>query len=90
MKPQLACEALSEAQLEALQVRLQALHDSKLLSSEELDCLEDIVADCIVALATDDVHHKEVAKMIEMVALSEKMQVDRSIARQLRRMFFVP
>eukprot|EP01046_Picozoa_sp_COSAG06_P041155 COSAG06_NODE_5076_length_3743_cov_21.948957_1_plen_81_part_00 len=77
LKPQLACEALSEAQLEALQIRLQALHDSKLLSSEDLDCLEDIV-------------HKEVAKMIEIGALSEKMQVDRSIARQLRRKFFVP
>jgi hypothetical protein len=44
-KPRHATEAITEEQLEALQARLQALHEAELLSEAELASLEDTIAD---------------------------------------------
>ena len=86
-KPQAAVEAISAEQLEVLQVRLQAMHTAKLLTEDELDSLEDTIADCIEILPTADVKDRAVEQTLRMVLLSERMQVDGSLARQLRRKF---
>ena len=87
-KPQAASEAISAEQLEALQARLQAMHSkAKLLTEEELGNLEDTIADCIEVMPTADVKDHAVDQTLRMVLLSERMQVDGSFARQLRRKF---
>ena len=87
-KPQSASEAISEEKLDALQARLQRLHaEAQLLTEEELGNLEDTIADCIEVLGTGDVRDHAVDQTLRMVALSEKMKVDGSFARQVRRKF---
>jgi hypothetical protein len=86
-KPQRAAEVITEGQLESLQSRLQALHEAKLLSEDDLCKLEDTVADCIEVLPTADVREHVVDQVVRMVRLSEKMAIDGSLARQLRRKF---
>ena len=86
-KPQAAVEAISAEQLEVLQARLHAMHTAKLLTEDELGCLEDTIADCIEFLPTADVKDRAVEQTLRMVLLSERMQVDGSLARQLRRKF---
>ena len=86
-KPQAASEAISAVQLEALQARLQALHTAKLLTEDELGNLEDTIADCVEVLPTADVKDHAVGQTVRMVLLSERMQVDGSFARQLKRKF---
>jgi hypothetical protein len=86
-KPQPASEAITEGQLEALQARLQSLHEAKLLSEDDLGRLEDTIADCIEVLPTADAHERSVERTVRMSQLSEKMAVDASLARQLRRKF---
>ena len=86
-KPQPASEAITEGQLEALQARLQSLHEAKLLSEDDLGRLEDTIADCIEVLPTADVLERSVERTVRMSQLSEKMAVDASLARQLRRKF---
>ena len=86
-KPQAAAEAISTEQLEALQARLHAMHTAKLLTEEELGNLEDTIADCIEVMPTADVKDHAVDQTLRMVLLSERMQVDGSFARQLRRKF---
>jgi hypothetical protein len=82
---QMRAEAAETQQLEALQLRLQVLHASKLLSDEEAFKVEDAVADSLEAsdgrVAAGD---SEVAKLL---ALSAKMRADPAFARQLRRKF---
>ena len=82
---QMRAEAAETQQLEALQLRLQVLHASKLLSDEEAFKVEDAVADSLEAsdgcVAAGD---GEVAKLL---ALSAKMRADPAFARQLRRRF---
>jgi chromosome segregation ATPase len=86
-KPQRATEAITEGQLEALQARLQGLHEAKLLSEDDLCCLEDTIADCIEVLLTADVQERSVDRTVRMSQLSEKMAADAWLARQLRRKF---
>jgi hypothetical protein len=86
-KPQPASEAITEGQLEALQARLQSLHEAKLLSEDDLGRLEDTIADCIEVLPAADAHERSVERTVRMSQLSEKMAVDASLARQLRRKF---
>ena len=85
---QAAIDAKSKAdtQLEAFQSRLQALHASQVLSEDELYIIEDVVADCIEhgGLGAGTPAAGQVTKMI---VLSEKIRVDGSLARQLRRKF---
>ena len=85
--PRRAAEAITEGQLEALQARLQSLHEAKLLSEDELSRLEDTIADCIEVLPTADEQERSVERTMRMSQLSEKMAADASLARQLRRKF---
>ena len=67
--------------LVALQARLEALHSAKLLSDDERDAVEDIIAD-----GSDDVTIGDGSDAVsEILALSSKMVADRAFARQLRR-----
>ena len=64
-------------QLPALQARLEALHQAKLLADEELYAVEDAIADS--ETGTDD------DRVPTLIALSLKMASDRAFARQLQR-----
>jgi len=79
-------DTVSEEQLGAFLSRLQVLHASQLLSEDELHSLEDAVADCIEH-GGPGASTPAAGQVTRMVALSEKMIVDGSLARQLRRKF---
>jgi hypothetical protein len=86
-----AKSCVSEAQLEALQARLDALHQAKLLTDDEVFKLEDCVAEFIecrssltVAVAQMGAAAEQVTKL---VGLSEGVAKDGMLARQLRRRF---
>ena len=68
---------LRDQQLVALQARLDALHEAKLLGDEEVYAVEDIIADCD---AQDD-------RLSALLGLSAKMATDKAFARQLRRKY---
>jgi len=85
---------VTDAQLEALQTRLEALHASQLISDDELFVLEDHVTDFFEAKAMFEVVTMEVAnansavgKVHKLVVLSEGVARDPTFARQLRRKF---
>lgn len=85
-------EALSASQLQALSSRLEALHESQLLSDLEFSCMEDLVADAIEATAAFDVVTLElvqsshvVGQVHKLIALSENLPKDPMFARQARR-----
>ena len=80
-------EAISEEELDVLQERVQALHAAQLLEDDVADHLEDIIADCIEVWPTADVREQSVDKVLRMLRLSEKIKVDASLARQLKRKF---
>ena len=72
-----------DRELVALQARLEALHSAKLLSDDERDAIEDIIAD-----GSDDVTIGDGSDALsEILALSGKMVADRAFARQLRRRY---
>ena len=68
---------LRDQQLVALQSRLDALHQAKLLGDEEVFAVEDVIADCD---AQDD-------RVSALLSLSAKMATDKAFARQLRRKY---
>ena len=68
---------LRDQQLVALQARLGALHEAKLLGDEEVFAVEDVIADCD---AQDD-------RVSALLSLSAKMATDKAFARQLRRKY---
>ncbi len=80
-------QVLSDSQIAALQARVQALHDAKLLTDEETFNLEDTVADCVEVMASGArfVAHTVVSQVVKMVALNERIEADAAFARQLRR-----
>ena len=87
-------ELISDAQLEALETRLEALHAAKLLSDDELGCLEDCMADGIEATADCDALTRDavqsspsMSRLHKLIVLSEKMSKDAMFARQARRKF---
>ena len=87
-------EAICAQQVEALTVRLEAMHAAKMLSDDELFAVEDCVADFAEARATCEVvtleivaANRAVGKAHKLVALSETMPGDGMFARQLRRKF---
>ena len=86
-----AKECVSEGQLELLQTRLDALHQAKLLTDDEIAALEDCVADYIECRSSLNPAAAEIGATAEtlkkMVGLSEGMGKDRMLARQLRRKF---
>ena len=90
LTPRSPAAAVSEAQLEALQTRLQSLHEAELLDDDLMFALEDVVADFIegksavvapvdLAVAAD--------KVSKLVGLSQGMPVDAMFARQAKRKF---
>ena len=87
-------ELISDAQLEALETRLEALHAAKLLSDDELGSLEDCMADGIEATADCDALTRDavqsspsMSRLHKLIVLSEKMSKDAMFARQARRKF---
>ena len=90
-------ELVSAEQLAALESRLDAMHEARLLSDDELFALEDICADYLeVKTSTAGVLTHELAcanpggaavKLAKMVGLSEGIASDPRCARQLRRKF---
>jgi hypothetical protein len=86
-QPQAASEAISEQQLEALQVRIQALGDAELLSEQECCSLEDAIVDCIELLQveTSTVTMPAVEKVLKAIWLSEKVRHEKNFARALKR-----
>ena len=80
---------VSEAQMELLQTRLDALHQAKLLSDDEIGALEDCIADYIDCRSSLNPAAAEIGvaaeKVKKMVGLSEGMGKDGMLARQLRR-----
>ena len=78
---------ISDAQLEALQARLQTLHRNKLLDQDLVWGIEDTIADCIEVLPKADVTEHSVQQTQRMVLLSEKIQADEMLARQFARKF---
>ena len=86
-KPQLARDTISEEQLGALQLRLEALHEARLLTDGELNRLEDDVVDCIEVLPTAFVADRSIDKVIKMILVSEGGANDKTLARQLKRKF---
>jgi len=84
-----AMSCVSEAQLELLQTRLDALHQAKLLSDDEIGALEDCIADYIDCRSSLSPAAAEIGvaaeKVKKMVGLSEGMGKDGMLARQLRR-----
>ena len=86
-KPQMARDVITEAQLEAVQSRLEALHEARLLTDEELESLEDTVVDCIEVLPAALATERGVEKVMKMILIVEKVANDKTLARQLRRKF---
>ena len=90
-------ELVSAEQLAALETRLDAMHEARLLSDDELFALEDICADYLeLKTSTAGVLTHEVAyanpggaavKLAKMIGLSEGTASDPRCARQLRRKF---
>ena len=89
-------EAISEQRLAALQARIDALHQAKLLGDDELYALEDLVADYVelessmggVALTLETIHANENAsKLLKLVGLSEHIAADSAFSRQARRKY---
>ena len=84
-----AMSCVSEAQLELLQTRLDALHQAKLLSDDEIGALEDCIADYIDCRSSLSPAAAEIGvaaeKVKKLVGLSEGMGKDGMLARQLRR-----
>ncbi len=84
-----AMSCVSETQMELLQTRLDALHQAKLLSDDEIGALEDCIADYIDCRSSLSPAAAEIGvaaeKVKKMVGLSEGMVKDGMLARQLRR-----
>lgn len=92
-------EAISAGQLAALQARLQAMNQAKLLDEEELFALEDLCADFaeLKSISVGGVMTKEMvlaspalvaaATLCKLVGVSEQIAGDAAFARQVRRKF---
>ena len=85
--PPAVADVISEEELDVLQERVQALHAAQLLEDDVVEQLEDIIADCIEVWPTADAREQSVDKVLRMLRLSEKIKVDASLARQLKRKF---
>ena len=73
-----------QAQIAALQSRVQALHAAQLLTDEELYRIEDVIAD---GCEVDDGGDGGDDRVAQMLALSERMAAEVAFVRQLRRKF---
>lgn len=68
-----------DQQLDALQSRIEALHEANLLTDEDLHMVEDAVAD------SECTRTEERDRVDRLIALSLRMSSDRAFARQLQR-----
>jgi hypothetical protein len=84
---QTARSAISDEQLDTLQARIHALHAARLLEDDAVFCVEDCIVDCIEAMPTAVATDRVVEKVIRMVAVSERVLVDATFARQVKRKF---
>ena len=80
LRTEAAEEELRQNQIKSVQSRLLALQTAKLLSTKELQALEDAIEDSLCSLGDDDC-------AMRIVALSERTASSNSFARQLRRKF---
>ena len=98
LKPAPPQELISAEQLAALQARLESLHAAQLLTDEEYFALEDLCADYLevqtfaAGVLTQEVvgsnpAYGEVAKLAQLIAVSEGLASDAGFARQARRKF---
>ena len=83
---------VSDGQLELLQTRLDALHQAKLLSDDEIGALEDCIGDYIecrssLSMASPAELSLAAKRITVVVGLSEGIREDGMLARQLRRKF---
>jgi hypothetical protein len=88
LKQATAAEVITAARLEALQVRIEQLQASKLLSRDVAELIEDCIADVVELLGLQpsaSVSHPVVEKVLRMVSLSELITADAALARQLAR-----
>ena len=91
--------AITDDQLAALQVRIEGLHVTKLLTDDELFAIEDLAADYmeLTVSVTDGIITKGMiyamptvaaaSKLDKLVNLSAAMTGDAAFARQVRRKF---
>ena len=86
--------AVSAEQLKVLQLRVGKLHTDELLPDDVVFWTEDLIADYIelessMSKLTRDMApaNRVVASMCQLVALSERMELDEALARQLQRKF---
>ena len=83
-----AMTSVSDAQLERLQGRLDALHQAKLLTDDEMTALEDKVADFIDCRASVMVAPRDIGAASEivrkLVGMCEGVSKDGMLARELR------
>jgi multidrug resistance efflux pump len=74
-------------QVAALQERLEALNDAKLVEDEALCTIEDKVADAIATADTDYGAHNAWECVVQMINLSEGIASEKAFARQIVRKF---
>ena len=80
--------ASDEGKVAALQVRLEALYDAKLLNDDELSAIEDKVADALGAADVGDGGDDSAWECTrQMLKLSDGIASEKMFARQLRRKF---
>ena len=88
---QAAKNCASDVQLERLQEWLDALHQAKLLTDDEMFALEDLVADFIECRFSVTASLGEIGTSTEsarkLVGMCEAVSKDSMLARQLRRKF---
>ena len=88
LKQATAADVITAARLEALQVRIEQLQASKLLSRDVAELVEDCIADVVELLGLQpsaSVSHPVVEKVLRMVSLSELITADAALSRQLAR-----
>ena len=88
LKQATAAEVITAARLEALQVRIEQLQASKLLSRDVAELIEDCIADVVELLGLQpsaSVSHPVAEKVLRMVSLSELITADAALSRQLAR-----
>ena len=98
LTPALPQELISAEQLASLQARLESLLAAQLLTEEEFFALEDLCADYLevqtfaAGVLTQEAvgsnpAYGEVAKLAQLIAVSEGLASDAGFARQARRKF---
>jgi hypothetical protein len=79
-----ARQRVSDEQLQLLHDRLQRMHAEGLLGEETYYACEDLVADSVEGMATGGAAPD---RLVRMVALSQRLATDASLARQLKRKY---